>query len=461
MNKKLEVALVVCGYSVLFISTFALAVYLGDILDLFYAKLSDRIGKVAASFVLLAVILTALAASYIVHKLCAAFTQKITNNYNSFKNENNVAVSEVYDDPTVKLKDKIIFFHIYLIYYLQLPFLVCASKVPNVNNDIAPYEIKVALTLINLILLLPVILLELIKYPLVKLFSPLGLGIKSLSFLFNISDVSNNSQNVHTSSFEYSIIQCANELKEKFEAQKNELDKEFASYINKSDELTEEQKEQLKNYINFSGSNRANWSESRTGLTLTQAVNLVLTAAKKQNLDMQLLKGILLVRLQEGNRQCYLGMFNRIIYSLSCLEAKNNFTVQINSQVYEEMPRITKKFFKEKCNRSQIETLKQNFDDYYCGHEISDKAKGSINSLLIQAEKFIFNELYVKFYKDYGQDVGRGPIKQKLQELITNDDVKEAVSNVIDDIEVPPTFLRIVKAFFICSNGRTQETELS
>ncbi|WMT85001.1 hypothetical protein NMD99_03255 [Wolbachia endosymbiont of Listronotus oregonensis] len=56
--------------------------------------------------------------------------------------------------------------------------------------------------LINAVLLIPVALLELIKYPLVRLFSPLGLNVKQLSFLFNVSDVGTGSQSVHTSSFE-------------------------------------------------------------------------------------------------------------------------------------------------------------------------------------------------------------------------------------------------------------------
>ncbi|MDD9331839.1 MAG: hypothetical protein PV340_04390 [Wolbachia sp.] len=50
--------------------------------------------------------------------------------------------------------------------------------------------------------------------------------------------------------------------------------------------------------------------------------------------------------LKEGNGTCFLGVFNRIIYSLSCLEAKNNFTVEVNSQVYERMTDITEKFLK-------------------------------------------------------------------------------------------------------------------
>ncbi len=111
-------------------------------------------------------------------------------------------------------------------------------------------------------LLIPVALLELIKYPLAKLFPPLGLNVKQLSFLFNVSDVGTSSQSVHTSSFEHSILQCAQELKQKFGAQPNVLDKEFEDYINGSDEA---------------------YRESKISLTLTQAANLVLTAAKDQS----------------------------------------------------------------------------------------------------------------------------------------------------------------------------------
>ncbi len=66
-------------------------------------------------------------------------------------------------------------------------------------------------------------------------------------------------------------------------------------------------------------------------------------------------------------------------------------------------------------------------------------------------KQFVFNKLYVDYYNKYGQDVGRGPIKQKLKELITDEDIKEAVSAVIDNVEIPaepPTYLERVKAFF-------------
>ncbi len=226
--------------------------------------------------------------------------------------------------------------------------------------------------------------------------------------------------------------------------------KEFEDYINNSDQLTTEQKEQLKLYLNFNGSNGAAYRESKTSLTLTQAANLVLTAAKDQKLDTDFLKCMLLMRLQEGNGACHLGMFNRIIYSLSCLEAKNNFTVEVNSQVYERMPSITEKFLRS-CNNKKITILKDNFDNFYSDGDMDPQIKSNISKLIEEAKQSVFNELYVDYYNKYGQDVGRGPIKHKLKELITSDDVKEAISAVIDGIEippVPPTYLERVKAFF-------------
>ncbi|WP_250296075.1 hypothetical protein [Wolbachia endosymbiont of Oedothorax gibbosus] len=393
--------------------------------------------------------------------LCSIFTEKIISSYRSFKDENggDDIFSEVYNDPTIGVKDKILFLSIYLIYCIQLPFLYCTSKISTINKLLqGSYErlslpLQGCLILINAVLLIPVALLELIKYPLVKLFSPLGLkdsNVKQLSFLFNVSDVGTSSQSVHTSSFEHSILQCAQELKQKFGAQPNVLNKEFEDYINNSDQLTTEQKEQLKLYLNFNGSNGAAYRESKTSLTLTQAANLVLTAAKDQKLDTDFLKCMLLMRLKEGNGACHLGMFNRIIYSLSCLEAKNNFTVEVNAQVYERMPSITEKFLRS-CNNKKITVLKDNFDNFYSDGDMDPQIKSNISKLIEEAKQSVFNELYVDYYNRYGQDVGRGPIKHKLKELITSDDVKEAISAVIDGIEippVPPTYLERVKTFF-------------
>ncbi|MGX9891815.1 hypothetical protein [Wolbachia endosymbiont of Protocalliphora sialia] len=346
----------------------------------------------------------------------------------AFKNENSDdnIFSEVYNDPTIGLKDKILFFSIYSIYCIQLPFLYCSSKISELSRTLSNSRalgLRICLVLINTILLIPVGLLELIKYPLIKLFLPLGLSVKQMSFLFNVSDVGTGSQSVHTSSFEYSILQCAQDLKQKFGNQPNMLNKEFADYINNSDELTPPQKEQLNLYLNFNGSNRATYRESRTGLTLTQAANLVLAAAKNQKLDVDLLKCMLLMRLQEGSGACHLGMFNRIIYSLSCLEAKNNFTVEVNAQVYERMPSITEEFLKH-CKSKKMKILKDNFDNFYSENDMDLEVKDSMGKLMEEAKQFVFNKLYIDYYNRYGQEVGRGPIKQKLKELITDEDIK-------------------------------------
>ncbi|MDR3132228.1 MAG: hypothetical protein LBU02_04005 [Rickettsiales bacterium] len=461
MNPRLRRFLVICGYVLLVgaaIGAFFLFEYLLDLfLNILYAfLLAKTSSEVLAGFGTFAILLAACVACYGIHKLCSIFTEKITSSYQSFKNENSGdnIFSEVYNDPTIGLKDKILFFSIYLIYCIQLPFLYCASKMSELSkilSDSRAIGARICLVLINAILLIPVALLELIKYPLVKLFSPLGLNVKQLSFLFNVSDVGTGSQSVHTSSFEYSVLQCAQELKQKFGNQPNVLDKELEDYINGSDQLTMDQKELLRLYLNFNGSNRAIWQESRTGLTLTQAANLVLTAAKDQKLDTDFLKCMLLMRLKEGNGACHLGMFNRIIYSLSCLEAKNNFTVEVNAQVYERMPSIAEEFLRH-CRGKKIKVLKDNFDNFYSENDMDSGVKGSIDKLMEEAKQFIFNKLYVDYYNRYGQAVGRGPIKQKLRELITDGDIKEAVSAVIDDIEIPAepsTYLERVRAFFI------------
>ncbi|WP_353288785.1 hypothetical protein [Wolbachia endosymbiont (group A) of Pogonocherus hispidulus] len=468
MNPGLKAFLVVCGFILLlcgsilflFFTYYYLSLLVNYILDPilvrpckdlisnFYTYLSTSTSSPALAF--LATGFIVIAAFICLNKMLLPLQEKIINNYNSFKNDNidsNSKLFEVYKDPTIKLKDKILFFNIHLIYYLQLPFLYVASKVSALRGFLI---FNFGLLLLNYALLIPVAFLELIKYPLIKLFSPLGLNVKQLSFLFNVSDVGTSSQSVHTSSFEHSILQCAQELKQKFGAQPNVLDKEFEDYINGSDELTRDQKEQLKLYLNFNNSNRAAWQESRTSLTLTQAANLVLTAAKDQKSDIDFLKSMLLIRFKEGNGKCNLGMFNRIIYSLSCLEAKNNFTVEVNAQVYERMPSITEKFLRS-CNNKKITVLKDNFDNFYSDGDMDPQIKSNISKLIEEAKQSVFNELYVDYYNRYGQDVGRGPIKHKLKELITSDDVKEAISAVIDGIEippVPPTYLERVKAFF-------------
>lgn len=457
--------LVICGYILLFVSVFAAMVLFEYLLGLLIDKLdafflAKTSSEVLAFLGTCAVLIAAVFLAYVVSSVCTSFTEKIMNSYQSFKNENSDAniFSEVYNDPTIGLKDKILFFSIYLIYGIQLPFLYCASKVSEFYRMILGARaagVHIFLPLINAILLIPVALLELIKYPLVKLFSPLGLHVQQLSFLFNVSGVGTGSQSVHTGSFEYSVLQCAMGLKQNFGTQPNVLDWELAYYINNSDEFNHAQRELLQLYLNFNGSNRATWQESRTQLTLTQAANLVLTAARRQNLDVDLLKCMLVMRLQEGNGACNLGMFNRIIYSLSCLEARNNFTVEVNGQVYERIPNITEEFIRS-CNNKRIRALKDNFDNFYFENDMDSQAKSSIENLIEEARQFVFNTLYVDYYNRYGQEVGRGPIKRKLDELITGEEIKDAIDRIINDIEIPEepaTYIERVKTF-LCSHAR-------
>lgn len=470
MNPRLKTFLVVCGY-VLLVGAAIGAIFLFDYLleifiDALYAfLLAKTSSEVLAVFGTLAVLLATCVLCYGLHKLCSIFTEKITSSYQSFKNENSDdnIFSEVYNDPTIGLKDKILFFSIYSIYCIQLPFLYCSSKISELSRTLSNSRalgLRICLVLINTILLIPVALLELIKYPLIKLFSPLGLSVKQMSFLFNVSDVGTGSQSVHTSSFEYSILQCAQDLKQKFGNQSNVLNKEFEDYINNSDELTTEQKEQLKLYLNFNGSNGATYRESRTELTLTQAANLVLAAAKNQKLDVDLLKCMLLMRLQEGSGACHLGMLNRIVYALSGLEAENNFAAQLEPNIIGELARdATKKFLEQSVDKHyfKIKILKEKFDYLYSPNSgvnlsnANDEVKEGISYMRDAIKEFVFKELYVKFYNDYGEHIRRGQIKQRLRELITDEVIDVAISYKIDEIEVPAepsTYLEKMKAFF-------------
>ncbi len=472
MNPRLKAFLVVCSIIAFLIALLFLVYYLNLlvnyildpilvrpferlyknlIVDGLYAYLSTSTSSPALAF--LATGFIVIAAFICLNKMLLPLQEKIINNYTSFKNNNidsNSMLFEVYKDPTIKLKDKILFFSIHLIYYLQLPFLYIASKVSALRGFLI---FNFGLLLLNYALLIPVALLELIKYPSVKLFSPLGLNVKQLSFLFNVSDVGTGSQSVHTRSFEESVINCAEELKQKFGTQPNVLNKEFEDYINNSDELTTEQKEQLKLYLNFNGSNEAAWQESKTGLTFTQAANLVSTAAKNQKSDVN---SLLLMNLKDGLGLCTLGMFDRIIYSLSCLEAKNNFLVQINGAVNVLTPKFTERFLKEYCNYKKLKILVDKFEDFYSEdyadkNNISDEVKSNINQSIIEIREFVFKELYIKFYEEYGKSIQRGAIKQKLRELVTDDSIKEAVYYSMYNIEIPaepPTYLERVKAFF-------------
>lgn len=470
MNPRLRSFLIMCRSILLFISAIAaviLSEYLLDILiSVLYAFLLAKTSSEAlASFGAFAILLATCVLCYGLHKLCSIFTEKITSSYQSFKNENSGdgIFSEVYNDPTIGLKDKILFFSIYLIYCIQLPFLYCASKIPELSrmlSDSRAIGARICLVLINTILLIPVALLELIKYPLIKLFSPLGLNVKQLSFLFNVSDVGTGNQNVHTRSFEQSVIECAKKLKEEHGTPSNELDEEFKSYISG---LTNQQKELIAPYLKLDGYREGiwvRWVDSKTGLTLTQAINLVLIAARKQNADVELLKSILQVRFEESDRQCGPGMLNRIIYALSGLEAENNFAAQLEPQIIGELAvNATKKFLEKSVDRHyfKIKILKEKFDDLYSlgsGVDLSnanDEVKEGISHMTGAIKEFVFKELYVKFYNDYGEHIRRGQIKQRLRELITDEVIYAAISYKIDEIEIPaepPTYLERVKTFF-------------
>lgn len=470
MNPRLRDFLIICGGILLLISAigavilseYLLEILLGVLFEFLLAKTSSEI---LAFLGTLAIFLAVGVSCYGLHKLCSIFTERITSSYQSFKNENSDdnIFSEVYNDPTIGLKDKILFFSIYSIYCIQLPFLYCSSKISELSRTLSnsrALSLRICLVLINTILLIPVALLELIKYPLIKLFSPLGLSVKQMSFLFNVSDVSTGSQSVHTSSFQQSIIECAKKLKEEHGTPSNELDEEFKNYISG---LTNQQKELIAPYLkvdNYREGEWVRWVDSKTRLTLTQATNLVLITARKQNADVELLKSILLVRFEESNRQCGPGMLNRIIYALSGLEAENNFAAQLEPQIIGELAgNATKKFLEQSVDKNyfKIKILKEKFDDLYSlgsGVDLSnanDEVKEGISHMRDAIKEFVFKELYVKFYNDYGEHIRRGQIKQRLRELITDEVIDAAISYKIDEIEVPAepsTYLEKMKAFF-------------
>ncbi|MDE5062230.1 hypothetical protein [Wolbachia endosymbiont of Drosophila tsacasi] len=471
MNPRLKKFLVVCGFILFLLFTYyylsLLVDYIlnpilvrpcEDLISNFYTYLSTSTSSPALAFLATGFIF--IAAFICLNKMLLPLQEKIINNYNSFKNDNidsNSTLFEIYNDPTIKLKDKILFFNIHLIYYLQLPFLYVASKVSALRRFLI---FNFGLLLLNYALLIPVALLELIKYPLIKLFSPLGLNVKQLSFLFNVSDVGTGNQSVHTRSFQQSVIACAKKLKEEHGTPSDKLDEEFKSYISG---LTSQQKRMIEPYLRLDGYETGewvNWVDSQTGLTLTQAINLVLIAARKQNADVELLKSILLVRFEESDRQCGPGMLNRIIYALSGLEAENNFAAQLEPQIIGELAgNATKRFFERSVDKHyyKIKVLKENFDNLYSLSSgvdlsnVSDEVKDGISYTRNAIKEFVFKELYVKFYNDYGGHIRRGEIKQRLMELITNEVVDAAIYSKIDDIAippVPPTYLERVKTFF-------------
>jgi len=462
--------LIICGGILLCISAIAALILSQYLLEIFFVVLFEFLlaktsSEVLAFFGTLAIFLAVGVSCYGLHKLCSIFTERITNSYQSFKNENSDdnIFSEVYNDPTIGLKDKILFFSIYSIYCIQLPFLYCASKISELSRALSNSRelgARICLVLINTILLIPVMLLELIKYPLIKLFSPLGLNVQQLSFLFNVSDVDTGSQSVHTRSFQQSVIECAKKLKEEHGTPSNELDEEFKSYISG---LTNQQKELIAPYLkldNYREGEWVRWVDSKTGLTLTQAINLVLIAARKQNADVELLKSVLLVRFEESNRQCGPGMLNRIIYALSGLEAENNFAAQLEPQIIGELAgNSTKRFLEQSVDKHyfKIKILKENFDDLYSpgsGVDLSnanDEVKDGISHMRSAIKEFVFKELYVKFYNDYGEHIRRGQIKQRLRELITDEVIDSAIFGKIDEVAIPAkpsTYLEKMKAFF-------------
>ncbi len=460
MNPRLKELLITCAFILL---SLAIHYYLSllinyildpslvrpcnDLISNLYTYLSTSTSRPVLAFFATGFIV--IAAFICLNKMLLPLQDKIINNYNSFKNDNidsNSMLFEVYKDPTIKLKDKILFFNIHLIYYLQLPFLYIASKVSALRRF---FIFNFGLLLLNYVLLaleLLVALLELIKYPLIKLFSPLGLNVQQLSFLFNVSDVGTGNQNVHTRSFEQSVIECAKKLKEEHGTPSNELDEEFKNYIGG---LTNQQKELIAPYLkvdNYIEGELVSWVDSKTRLTLTQATNLVLIAARKQNADVELLKSILLVRFEESNRQCGPGMLNRIIYALSGLEAENNFAAQLEPQIIGELAgNATKRFLEQSVDKHyfKIKVLKENFDDLYLpGSEVdlsnaNDEVKDGISHMRDAIKEFVFQELYVKFYNDYGEHIRRGQIKQKLRELITDEVVDAAIFDKIDEVAIP------------------------
>lgn len=470
MNSRLRDFLIICGSILLFISAIVAVILSQCLLEILFGVLFEFLlaqtsSEVLAFFGTLAIFLAVGVSCYGLHKLCSIFTERITSSYQSFKNENSNdnIFSEVYNDPTIGLKDKILFFSIYSIYCIQLPFLYCSSKISELSRTLSNSRalgLRICLVLINTILLIPVALLELIKYPLIKLFSPLGLSVKQMSFLFNVSDVGSGSQSVHTRSFQQSVIECAKKLKEEHGTPSNELDEEFKSYISG---LTNQQKELIAPYLkldNYREGEWVRWVDSKTRLTLTQAINLVLIAARKQNADVELLKSVLLVRFEESNRQCGPGMLNRIVYALSGLKAENNFAAQLEPQIIGELAgNATKRFLEQSIYKYyfKIKTLKENFDDLYSpgsGVDLSnanDEVKDGISHMRSAIKEFVFKELYVKFYNDYGEHIRRGQIKQRLRELITDEVIDSAIFGKIDEVAIPAkpsTYLEKMKAFF-------------
>lgn len=82
---------------------------------LFQFLLAKTSSEILAFLGTLAIFLAVGVSCYGLHKLCSIFTERITSSYQSFKNENSDdnIFSGVYNDPTIGLKDKILFSSIY------------------------------------------------------------------------------------------------------------------------------------------------------------------------------------------------------------------------------------------------------------------------------------------------------------------------------------------------------------
>lgn len=136
--------MIICGSILLLVSAIAAIILFEYLLDiftdmLFQFLLAKTSSEILAFLGTLAIFLAVGVSCYGLHKLCSIFTERITRSYQSFKNENSNdnIFSEVYNDPTIGLKDKILFFSIYSIYCIQLPFLYCASKISELSRTLS------------------------------------------------------------------------------------------------------------------------------------------------------------------------------------------------------------------------------------------------------------------------------------------------------------------------------------
>ncbi|MDD9331841.1 MAG: hypothetical protein PV340_04400 [Wolbachia sp.] len=100
----------------LFVSAVVAIVLFEYLLDLFLDALhafflAKTSNEVLTFFVSLVVLLAVCVVCYKVHQVCSIFTDKIASGYKSFTNENSSdnIFSEVYNGPTISLKDKALF----------------------------------------------------------------------------------------------------------------------------------------------------------------------------------------------------------------------------------------------------------------------------------------------------------------------------------------------------------------